>query len=314
MRRSVRCRSRRCASPDVSDSAALHHALGRSIGHGRNEWTGQADGVFRAAAPRAGPRRALVGFAERPTKPIRWKNVARVQRDHRRLSRLDRGRRSVRTWSRSTRKCWRRSGLHARPQGSRRRPAARVEAGWRQHIRSGSTACSAATFAIARNGDGVGLGLKLIAADDERRLLVLPEDRRATSTRHGAAVDPATFPISKAARMSMSIPYFLGRRAHLVVGADQQVGTGVVHRRRRHILSGWLFDSPNPTRPTFGFAHGRHRRRRRDPEYRRLLPWAARAGSTSSTAQRWTRFQTHSTQVRTLAVSATVATPAGRSR
>ena len=179
------------------------------------------------------------------------------------------------------------------------------------------------TFEIVRTGDNwADSRLKLIAADvTNRRLLVLPEDlpryRMPGTTQ---PIDPATFPISKAARMSMSIPYFFQAvELDLVVGEDGRPIPPV----RSYIVDGgtlsnfpvWLFDSPNPTRPTFGFTlTGGTGVGGGIKKYRKLLPWSARTGfDIFHTAQEaWdVRFQTHSTQVRTLAVSATVQTPRG---
>ena len=178
------------------------------------------------------------------------------------------------------------------------------------------------TFAIAGTGDDWGDSrLKLIAADvTNRRLLVLPEDlpryRLPGATQ---PIDPASFPISKAARMSMSIPYFFQP-----VELDLVVGETAADPARRS-SSSTAARSPTSRcgsstvrtrrRPTFGFTltggsgvgGGINR-------LTTMLPWGARtAFDIFHTAQEaWdVRFQTHSTQVRTFAVSATVNLPSG---
>jgi len=67
-----------------------------------------------------------------------------------------------------------------------------------------------ATFEKTKNADGTDWRLKLIACDvTNRALLVLPNDLvRYRLPGESAAIDPNAFPIARAARMSMSIPYF----------------------------------------------------------------------------------------------------------
>jgi len=184
-----------------------------------------------------------------------------------------------------------------------------------------------ATFALTRPEDGsddwAQSRLKLIACDiTNRRLLVLPEDLghyRAPGTR--AAIDPATFPISKAVRMSMSIPYFFEPVELEQVrdkDPDRPGSLVTIPARPATIVDGgtlsnfpvWLFDKPNPRRPTFGFnlrgglnvAEGMNRMIAR-------LPWPLRVGfDILHTAQdAWDeRLTTHSTNVRTLTVDATI--------
>jgi NTE family protein len=97
-----------------------------------------------------------------------------------------------------------------------------------------------------------GYRLKLIASDVTRhKMLVLPDDLE----NYGR--DPGRFPIARAARMSMSIPYFFEP-----VQMDY-VESGV-GRRKAYVVDGgllsnfpvWLFDAPEgyvPRWPTYGF-------------------------------------------------------------
>jgi NTE family protein len=291
------------------------------------EWSGQADGVFRGGGVKglalAG---ALVGFAEHPTKPVKeWKSVAgasagAIIASYLAFNRsLDVGRQMIALLDPERLVSFQDFPLGRKYLGGIPRlvfrhgmaPGTAFEK-WFDGVLEGST------FAIAKSGDDwKDSSLKLIAADvTNRRLLVLPEDLpRYRLPGTTAPIDPATFPISKAARMSMSIPYFFQAvELDLVVGPDGQS----IPPQRSYIVDGgtlsnfpvWLFDSPNPTRPTFGFTlTGGTGVGGGVKNLRSLLPWSARtAFDIFHTAQEaWdARFQTHSTQVRTFAVSATV--------
>jgi NTE family protein len=160
--------------------------------------------------------------------------------------------------------------------------------------------------------------LKLIAADvTNRRLLVLPEDLPKYRLKGASAtIDPAAFPISHAARMSMSIPYFF-QPVELERVRDDD-GNELAEPVESTIVDGgtlsnfpvWIFDSGTPRRPTFGFTlEGGSGVGGGLTKMTRLMPWAVRFGfDIFHTAQEaWdVRFQTHSTQVRTFASSATV--------
>jgi NTE family protein len=65
------------------------------------------------------------------------------------------------------------------------------------------------TFAEVRNADDSDWRLKLVAVDvTTHSLLLLPEDlNRYRETPGGPVLDPDSFEIARAARMSMSIPY-----------------------------------------------------------------------------------------------------------
>ena len=176
-----------------------------------------------------------------------------------------------------------------------------------------------ATFELALPADADGVWqesqLKLIACDaTHRRLLVFPEDLvfyRVPGQR--SSIDPAAFPIARAVRMSMSIPYFF-EPIYLERIADD-AGRPMPPRTAAIVDGGlvsnfpvWLFDKPRPARPTFGFTvqgglgigeapHGR------------LVPWPVRFAFDIFSASReaWdARFASHSTNVRTVTVETTV--------
>jgi NTE family protein len=164
-----------------------------------------------------------------------------------------------------------------------------------------------------KTSDGSDSRLKLIAADVTfRRLLVLPDDLRDYRLpKSSKLIDPDEFKIARAARMSMSIPYFFEP-----VELEDSKGRTVL------IVDGgtlsnfpvWLFDvdpavtGKPPTRPTFGFTlTGGRGIAGAPPALKRLQPWAVRFGlDIFHTAQEaWdARFVSHSTRVRTVAVDA----------
>jgi NTE family protein len=292
------------------------------------EWTGQADGVFRGGGVKglalAG---ALVGFAEHPMKPVTaWKNVAGASAGAIiacylacNEDKTDVGRRMIALLDPEVLVSFQDFPLGRKVIGGVPRLV------FRHGMAPGKAfekwfdgVLESRTFAgMDANGDWKGSRLKLIAADvTNRRLLVLPEDLpRYRLPGTSDPIDPAAFPISKAARMSMSIPYFFQAvELDLVVGPDGES----IPPRRSYIVDGgtlsnfpvWLFDSPNPAWPTFGFTlKGGSGVGGGIQKYRKFLPWTARTGfDIFHTAQEaWdVRFQTHSTQVRTFAVSATV--------
>jgi NTE family protein len=297
------------------------------------EWTGQADGVFRGGGVKglalAG---ALVGFAEHPTKPVTvWKGVAGASAGAIIASYLAFNRKpTVGKDMIALLDPERLVSFQDFPLGRKylggiprlvfkhgMAPGNAFEK-WFDGVLEGST------FAIASDdGNWAASRLKLIAADvTNRRLLVLPEDLpKYRLPGKKEPIDPAQFPISKAARMSMSIPFFFQAvELDLVVGPDGEP----IPPRRSYIVDGgtlsnfpvWLFDSPNPTWPTFGFTlTGGTGVGGGVQKLRRFLPWSVRTGfDIFHTAQEaWDmRFQTHSTQVRTFAVSATVIDPDGK--
>ena len=166
------------------------------------------------------------------------------------------------------------------------------------------------TFAPLKLADGSGYRLKLIAADiTNREMLVLPDDLPRYRLPGGREpIDPDTFKIADAVRMSMSIPFFF-KPVQLVEAATGRpaiiVDGGVLSN-----FPVWLFDVDrrDPVRPTFGFRlHGGRGVGGGLQRFVRMLGWPAAMGSdlfhTASDA--WDkRFMSHSTRVRTCPVDA----------
>ena len=96
--------------------------------------------------------------------------------------------------------------------------------------------------------------LRMIAADvTHHRLLVLPDDlSRYQLPGTSAPIDPATFRVADAVRMSLSIPYFF----EPVVLEDASTGKSatIVDGGTLSNFPVWLFDTSraDPVRPTFG--------------------------------------------------------------
>ncbi|MDT7743909.1 MAG: hypothetical protein QOE59_2987 [Actinomycetota bacterium] len=172
-----------------------------------------------------------------------------------------------------------------------------------------------ATFSQVRKEDDSegGWRLKLIAADVSRkRLLVLPDDlvdyRRPGSQR---LIDPEEFKIADAVRMSMSIPYFFEP-----IVLEDRTGSPctIIDGGTLSNFPVWIFDvdpsrvGRTPSRPTFGFTLvGGHSVGDQFADVVRRAPWPVRlAADIFSTAQdAWdARFASHSTSVRTIAISA----------
>ena len=167
-----------------------------------------------------------------------------------------------------------------------------------------------------KEGDRILIGtsiIKLIAVDiTKRRLLVLPDDLVFyREPKRSALIDPDSFKIARAARMSMSIPYFFDP-----IQLEDQDGTTcyVVDGGTLSNFPVWLFDvDPSvtgrpPSRPTFGFTleHGRGLGGGLT-SLQHVEPWAIRFGfDIFHTAQEaWdARFVSHSTRVRTVTVDA----------
>lgn len=286
------------------------------------DWITEADGVFRGGGVKglalAG---ALCGFAEHPTKPITaWKNVAGASAgaiiacylatDHDAAQMLD--------LMRKTRfDSFADFPLHSKLLGGFdllvEHGMARGDAfeRWFDEVLEGAT--FAAVRKAEQNGEKPDWRLKLIAVDvTNRRLLVLPEDLvDYRQPKSSSLIDPDTFRISRAARMSMSIPYFF-RPIELV---HKDGGTAViVDGGTLSNFPVWLFDvdpavaGRPPRRPTFGFTlTGGKGLGGGLTKLGRLAPWGVRfAFDIFHTAQEaWdARFVSHSTRVRTLAVDA----------
>jgi NTE family protein len=149
--------------------------------------------------------------------------------------------------------------------------------------------------------------LKLIAVDvTQRRLLVLPEDLDGYRELSGQPIEPGAFPIARAARMSMAIPYFF--EPVELVNAAGGVST-IVDGGTLSNFPVWLFDvdpvaaGRPPRRPTFGLTLTGGRGAGGGIE--RLAPWALRFGFDifETAREAWdSRFASHSTRVRSLAV------------
>jgi NTE family protein len=285
------------------------------------QWVDEADAVFRGGGVKglalAG---ALCGFAEHPTKPVhRWKNVAGASAgaiiacylatDHDAHEMLD-------LMQRTSFGRFADFPLRSKLLGFGRLLLGRGMAPGRAFEHWFDDVLGGATFASVRKPAGAGPGeewwLKLIAVDvTGGHLLVLPGDlRNYRDPGTGRQIEPDAFPIARAARMSMSIPYFFdpvelqdarGRTCLIVDG-----GT----------LSNfpvWLWDvDPKvtgraPVRPTFGFTLDGGRGFGGPGVLAKLAPWHLRfAFEIFHTAESaWDeRFVSHSTRVRTLAVDA----------
>jgi NTE family protein len=81
------------------------------------------------------------------------------------------------------------------------------------------------------------------------RMLVMPDDLPTYTDKHGKPFDKDSFPVVDAVRMSMSYPFLFtpvtlhqGGRPHYVVDGGLLSNFPI-----------WLFDSPHPKRPTWGF-------------------------------------------------------------
>ena len=287
------------------------------------DWINEADGVFRGGGVKglalAG---ALCGFAEHPTQPITtWKNVAGASAGAILACYLATGHTAdqmLELMKKTDFNSFADFPLHNKLLGG-------VDLVFEHGMAKGDAfeqwfdgVLEGATFAKVRKPAANGAtapewSLKLIAVDvTDRALLVLPDDLVNYKQPKGSKlIDPDEFKIARAARMSMSIPYFFrpielehkdGHAAFIVDG-----GT----------LSNfpvWLFDvdpavtGRQPTRPTFGFTlKGGKGIGGGVNALSRFAPWGVRFGMDifHSAQEAWdTRFVSHSTRVRSLAVDA----------
>jgi NTE family protein len=286
------------------------------------DWITEGDGVFRGGGVKglalAG---ALCGFAEHPTKPIKtWKNVAGASAGAIIACYLATGHSAqemLELMKKTNFGSFADFPGHNKVLGLMRLPfkhgLAHGDAfeNWFDEVLGGAT--FGAVRKPAENGRAPDWSLKLIAVDvTKRRLLVLPDDlvfyRQPGSS---TLIDPDGFKISKAARMSMSIPYFFDP----IKLEDQDGSTSViVDGGTLSNFPVWLFDvDPSvtgaaPCRPTFGFTleHGRGLGGGLST-LQRFQPWAVHfALDIFHTAQEaWdARFVSHSTRVRTVTVDA----------
>ncbi len=152
--------------------------------------------------------------------------------------------------------------------------------------------------------------LRMIAADvTNHRLLVLPDDLpRYRRPGERTAIDPDTFPVADAVRMSLSIPYFF-QPVELIDANTGRTAT-IVDGGTLSNFPVWLFDTNrrDPRRPTFGLrliggrAVGSELR-----TFVRMLGWPAAMAVDISQTQSgaWDeRLMTEATRVRTCPVSA----------
>ena len=330
------------------------------------DWIDEADGVFRGGGVKGlGLAGALLGFAEHPTKPVKqWVNVAGASAGAIIACYLATGHDAAEMAALMKRTKF--ADFQDFPPGGkifggipnliRKHGLAHGEAfrQWFSHELEGKT------FAATKTPDGKDYRLKLIAVDvTNRALLVLPDDLpRYRRLGDATAIDPDTFEIADAARMSMSIPYFFEPvqliRDRVVVedvgdssglsttlacdridvqhenAAAAALGTKPATFReltpkeaklqRSVIIDGgtlsnfpvWLFDVDNPAqplkRPTFGFTlTGGKGVGAGLNKVISLMPWAIRFGFDMfhTSQEAWdTRFVSHSTRVRTVAVDA----------
>jgi NTE family protein len=284
------------------------------------DWINEADGVFRGGGVKGlGLAGALVGFAEHPTKPItKWVNVAGASAGAIIAAYLATGHSAdemqklmARTSFAAFKDIGRMGRLGAIPNLMLRHGICRGKAfqDWFSHE------LDRATFAKVKSDDGKRYRLKLITVDvANREMLVLPDDLLDENGKP-KYVDPSTrqeiYPdgleIARAARMSMSIPYFF-----------EPVELRTVDGRPVTLVDGgtlsnfpvWLFDVERqpPKRPTFGFTlTGGKGVGGGAEKLVRALPWAAEFGwqITHTAMEAWDkRFVSHSARVRTVVVDA----------
>jgi len=286
------------------------------------EWITEADGVFRGGGVKglalAG---ALCGFAEHPTKPItKWDDVAGASAGAIIACYLATGHdasQMLELLQKTKFGAFQDFPAHSKLLGFGNLGFRHGMAHGKAFERWFDDVLDGATFGSVRKDTADDQPpewrLKLIAVDvTKRRLLVLPDDlvfyREPKSTK---MIDPDEFKISRAARMSMSIPYFFEP-----IELESQDGTTsvIVDGGTLSNFPVWLFDvDPSvtghpPTRPTFGFTleHGRGLGGGLNA-LSHFEPWGLRfAFDIFHTAQEaWdARFVSHSTRVRTVTVDA----------
>jgi NTE family protein len=286
------------------------------------EWITEADGVFRGGGVKglalAG---ALCGFAEHPTKPVTtWKNVAGASAGAIIACYLATGHTAgemLELMKKTNFGQFADFPLRNKLLGVPNFVLTHGMAHGNAFERWFDEVLEEATFASVRkpttNGSAPEWSLKLIAVDvTTRALLVLPNDLvNYKWPGKSTLIDPDEFKISRAARMSMSIPYFFKP-----IELEHKDGhkTLIVDGGTLSNFPVWLFDvDPSvtghpPVRPTFGFTlKGGKGLGGGINRMRNLAPWGVRFGSDIfHTAQEaWdTRFVSQSTRVRTLAVDA----------
>jgi NTE family protein len=286
------------------------------------QWIEEADAVFRGGGVKGlGLAGALCGFAEHPTKPVRtWKNVAGASAGAIIACYLATGHDAQEMLELMQKTSFgqfadfpghnKQLGMGRLLLGHGMAPGTAFEH-WFDDVLGGET------FAAVQKPPEDGKTdrdwwLKLIAVDvTGGRLLVLPGDLqnyRDPST--GRQIDPDDFNIARAARMSMSIPYFFDP----VRLQDEQGQTCfIVDGGTLSNFPVWLWDvDPKvagrpPSRPTFGFTLEGGKGFGGPGAFAKIAPWGLRfAFEIFHTAESaWDkRFVSNSTRVRTLAVDA----------
>ena len=288
------------------------------------DWIDEADGVFRGGGVKgialAG---ALCGFAEHPDKPVRrWVNVAGASAGAIIACYLAVGH-SAAEMAKLLRTGTPFASFEDFPHGSKALAVLSLLRGrglaagdafetWFDAVLKGATFESVAK---EQNGSGRDWRLKLIAVDITNKnhdLLVLPDDlANYKLPGKGTLIDPDGFKIARAARMSMSIPYFFRpiELDHKDTGRSLIVDGGTLSN-----FPVWLFDidpataGRAPCRPTFGFTlTGGKGFGGGFARFGKLAPPMMKMGfEIFHTAQEaWdARFVSHSTRVRTITVDA----------
>ncbi len=152
--------------------------------------------------------------------------------------------------------------------------------------------------------------LRMVAADvTNHRLLVLPDDLpRYRRPDGGRELDPATFKVADAVRMSLSIPFFF--QPVELIDAETKATATIIDGGTLSNFPVWLFDARehDPRRPTLGLRLiGGRPVGSGLKMFVRMLGWPARLVSDINQTQSgaWdSRFTTQSTRVRTCAVDA----------
>ena len=286
------------------------------------QWIDEADAVFRGGGVKGlGLAGALCGFDEHPTKPIHtWKNVAGASAGAIIACYLATGHDAKEMLDLMQKTSFGQFADfpgHNKQLGVGRLVARHGMAPGNAFERWFDGILGGATFAAVRKPPENGQTdqdwwLKLIAVDvTSGRLLVLPGDLqnyRDPST--GRQIDPDGFKIARAARMSMSIPYFFDP---VRLQDEQGHPCFIVDGGTLSNFPVWLWDvDPKvagrpPSRPTFGFTLEGGKGFGGPGAFAKVAPWGLRfAFEIFHTAESaWDkRFVSNSTRVRTLAVDA----------
>jgi NTE family protein len=286
------------------------------------QWIDEADAVFRGGGVKGlGLAGALCGFAEHPTKPVHtWKNVAGASAGAIIACYLATGhdaQEMLELMKKTSFGQFADFPGHNKQLGFGRLLLRHGMAPGNAFERWFDDVLGGATFSAVRKPPEDGKTdqdwwLKLIAVDvTDGRLLVLPGDLQSyRDPSTGKQIDPDDFKIARAARMSMSIPYFFDP----VRLQDEQGQTClIVDGGTLSNFPVWLWDvDPKvagrpPSRPTFGFTLEGGKGFGGPGALAKFAPWELSfAFDIFHTAESaWDkRFVSNSTRVRTLAVDA----------